>query len=172
MSAPYTKYHIPYTSHGYTLIEILVVLAIVSLLFGVGYISFRDFSRREALSGVVNQVKGDLRLSQQMALSGQKPNDTLCNAPNTLTGIRFRVFTASQYYVNADCSGGIVNIKIVNLPSGVIFASPFPVPNPIEFKILGQGTNIVSGQSAAIILTQAGTNKSTTITVTSGGEIK
>ena len=59
---------------GFTLIEILVSMTIIGFLFSFGYASFRDFSRRQALAGVVKQVQGDLRLAQQKALSGEKPS--------------------------------------------------------------------------------------------------
>ena len=37
---------------AYTLIEILVALTIVGLIFGIGYVNFRDFARRQALAGI------------------------------------------------------------------------------------------------------------------------
>ncbi len=155
---------------AYTLIEILVGLTIIGLLFSFGYVGFRDFARRQALAGTIKKLQGDLRLSQAMALSGQKPDSLLCTGSNVLTSIDFKINSQTQYSVEANCTGGIVGIKTVNIASGITVSTP--TPNPISFNVLGRGTNIPSGGSAAITLTQAGTNKQSNITITWGGEIK
>ncbi len=161
---------------GYTLIEILVALTIIGLLFGVGYANFRSFSQRQVLVGVVKQIQGDLRLAQQMALSGQKPSELGC-LTNSLDGIRFGVTTSAPYIyqLRAVC-GSVENnypiIKEFDFPADVTPAPVTFTPNPILFKVLGNGTNIPEGESISIILTQVGTNNKATITVTSGGEIK
>lgn len=155
---------------GYTLIEILVGLTIIGLIFGIGYINFRDFSRRQAIAGVAKQVQGDLRLAQQLALAGQKPDDIKCNDPNYLNGYDFRIYTATEYRLEADCKGGTVVSKDVNLPTGITVTTPSP--NPILFKVLGQGTNIPAGGTATLTFTQTRTNNKFTVTITAGGEIK
>ena len=160
---------------GYTLIEILVALTIIGILFGFGYVNFRDFSRRQALAGVVKQIQGDLRLAQQMAISGQKPpdpagqkpSDPKCLAPNSLNGYNFNVILPNEYQIVANCSGGTPgNTKDVFLPSGINFVSS----SSILFKVLGRGATI-SGASN-ITLHQDGTNASAVITVDSGGNIQ
>jgi prepilin-type N-terminal cleavage/methylation domain-containing protein len=159
---------------GYTLIEILVAMTIIGVLFGVGYVSFRDFSRRQTLNGVAKLIQGDLRLAQGDALSGQKPDDVRCNPPNTLESYSFNVYSTSEYKIEANClTGGVptaVVVKDVDLPAGILISTPSP--NPIKFKILGQGTNITLGQNAELTITQTGITNQATIIVSSGGEIK
>jgi prepilin-type N-terminal cleavage/methylation domain-containing protein len=160
---------------GYTLIEILVALTVIGLLFSLGYANYRAFSQRQALLGAVKQLQGDLRLAQQMALSGQKPIDPNCASPaNSLNGYNFTVLSGDNYEIRASCTGGAVALagKDVTISSGITIASPFPSPNPILFRVLGNGTNIPEGGNSVITLTQAGTNNTTTVTITSGGEIK
>ena len=162
-------------SKGYTLIEILVGLTIVSLLFSSGYVSFRDFSRRQAVSGIAKNIQGDLRLAQQAALAGQKPaGDPLCTDPNVLNSYSFKVYSPTQYKIEANCSGPVTSsdivVKEINLSSDVVLSTPSP--NPIEFKILGQGNNIPGGLSVILTLTQTATGNQASITITSGGEIK
>lgn len=155
---------------AFTLIEILVTLTIVGILFAFGYASFRDFARRQQLAGTVKQLQGDLRLAQQMALSGEKPPDGSCS---TLDGIRFGIIPPSEYRIRAQCNGsstGGYTYKTVNL-TGDLVITPDATVNPILFKVLGQGTNILSSE-AVITLTQTATGNATTITVTPGGEIK
>jgi prepilin-type N-terminal cleavage/methylation domain-containing protein len=154
---------------GYTLIEILVGLTIIGLLFGFGFVSFRDYSRRQALAGAAKQIQGDLRLAQEDALAGQKPDSSFCNDPASLNGYDFAVVSTSEYKLEADCTGGLVTQKDVVLPADTSIASDV---NPILFKILGQGTSLGSGQSATITLAQTGTNNQATVTVSSGGEIQ
>jgi prepilin-type N-terminal cleavage/methylation domain-containing protein len=147
--------------NGYTLIEILVALTIIGILFGFGYVNFRDFSRRQALAGVVKQVQGDLRLAQQMALSGQKPAD--CGS--TLNGYNFNVILPNEYKIVANCSGTTPDsAKDVFLPEGINFDSA----SSVLFKVLGQGT---SG-GAMITLIQTSTNASAVIMVDPGGNIQ
>lgn len=150
---------------GYTLIEILVGITIIGLIFGFGYVSFREFSRRQALAGAVKEIKGDLRLAQALALSGDKPNE--CST--YLKGYNFRVADSSSYKIEASCGAVTYEDKTVNLPGNVSISTP--TPNPILFKVLGQGTNIPQGTSATLTLTQTGTGITTTITISDGGEI-
>lgn len=159
---------------GYSLIEILVVLAILGMLFAAGYANFRDFTRRQAASNSTKGIAADLRLAQQLALSGQKPSDANCTGTNVLNGFFFHVLSSSHYEIRASCTG--VNpppaTKDVQLPAGVAIASPFPVPNPLLFKVLGSGTNIVGSSNTVITVKQVISGATQTVTVTGGGEIK
>jgi len=159
---------------GYTLIEILVGLTIIGFLFSFGYVSFRDFSRRQAVAGQAKSIQGDLRLAQETALAGQKPDDPLCNPPAVLNSYGFRVTTPTQYRIEANCSDVIdsyeIIVKEVNLSPDLALSTSSV--NPIEFKVLGQGNNITAGTGVTLTLTQVATSNQTTITITSGGEIK
>lgn len=158
---------------GYTMIELLVALTIVGLLFGVGYANFRDFTRRQSLVNSTKKIIGDLRDAQQMALSGQIPNDASCRGNNYLNGYFFRVISANHYEIRASCSGGAVaNVaKDVYLPPTVTIVTPFPNPNPILFKVLGNGTNI-GATNAQIRVRQSGSSATNIINVSSGGQIQ
>lgn len=154
---------------AYTLIEILVGLTIVGLVFGAGYISFREFARRQALAGVARSLKSDLRLAQEQALAGKKPSGLACNSPNTLSGYYFDLTSPTAYNIAARCSGGNIVIKQVVLSLGITAAAS---SNPTVFKVIGQGTEIPTGSQITITLTQAGTGNTGTVTITSTGEIK
>ena len=156
---------------GYTLVEVLVSLTIVGLLFGFGFASFRDFSRRQQLTGVARSIKGEIRLVQSKASAGEKPDNANCSGTNTLSSYGFQIVNSTSYKVVANCLGGSVDIWDVpkSLPDGI---SMSPASGTISFKVLGQGTNIAAGGSVVITFTQAGTNNTSLVTVTSGGEIK
>ncbi len=150
--------------HAYTLIEILVSLTIVSLIFGVGYISFREFSRRQALAGAARSLRGDLRLAQEQALAGKKPIGC-----TVLGGYRFSTASESVYSIMAGCSNGDFSIgkDSVSFPSGVAMS---PIPGNILFKVLGQGTDL--GSDVEVNLVQETTGNTIKVTITTGGVIK
>lgn len=156
------------TGAGYTIIEVLVALAIIGLIFGASYVSFRDFSRRQSLSSVVRNVRGDLRLAQGYATIGKKPEDAKCTGVNVLDSYGFFVNASDEYIIRAYCSGGAVDITTVRLPPDIEASTPSP--NPVSFKALAEGTNIST--SATITLSQISTGNSVAVTVTEGGEIK
>lgn len=164
-TAPNTKYKIQYTS-AYTLIEILVSLTIIGILFGFGYASFRDFARRQEVAGAAKVLQGNLRLAQQQALSGQKPDGC-----GTLDGVRLNINTDQSYLVEAVCGASVYNIKPeVKLPSDIRISS---TQNLIQFNVLGNGTNISDPNTPVVIsLTQTGTGYPASVTVSAGGEIK
>ncbi len=151
---------------AYTLIEVLVALSIISTIFVVGYIAFREFARRQALLGAVRGVHADLRLAQEQAFAGNKPVGC-----NTLSGYAFTALDSSTYKVEAVCSNNSFLIKTRTLSSGIIF-QPMPAVNPVIFKILGQGTNIVSGSRINLILLQEATGNQSILSINWTGEIK
>ncbi len=160
------------SERGYTLIEILVGLTIIGLLFGLGYVNFRDFSRRQAIAGAAKKIQGDLSLTQQLALSGKKPDDVRCNAPNLLSGYNFKIIPPSEYIIEASCTGSIAGVTYKDVTLSTDIAITSSSLNTIFFKVLGQGTNIDDGSRVTLTLTQAGTNNTFNIVIESGGNIQ
>lgn len=160
-----------FTFSGYTLIEVLVAISILSLLFLAGMASYREFSRRQALVSVVRQVKADLRLTQQYAIASKKPAGC-----TVLDGYYFRVVPSDRYRISYYCDPTATLEKEVVLPSGITISGLAPnltPSNTIWFKTLGDGTNIPTVPGSTVItITQTTTSESLTVTVTSGGEIR
>jgi len=154
---------------GFTIIEVLVSITVIALIFALGFVNFRDFSRRQALIGGVRQISGELRFAQERALAGQKPDDPFCNVPNRLAGYNFRVFSSTNFVVEAVCSGGVVEVKNIDFGPSIILSTP--TPNPILFKVLGEGTNIPGGTSVTLTLTQVESGNTLDITIGASGEI-
>lgn len=150
---------------GYTLIEILIVLAITAFLFSIGYTNYRAYAQRQALTATARAMQTDLRLAQEQAIAGSKPTGCIL-----LNGYQFRVTSSSAYQLDALCTNGVLQVKQVTLPTGITMTSPNP--NPIFFKSLAQGTNIPSGGLVTIVITQTGTTNTVTITVGSNGNIQ
>ena len=148
---------------GYTLIEILVALTILGLIFFYGFASFREFSRRQALLSSARSLVGEIRLTQEFALSGNKPAGCI-----VLDGFRVK-FSPAQYGVVAVCEAAELSIGKdgISLADGVTLNATVP---SITFKVLGQGTDIAT-PDMTITLTQEGTDNVQTIVVSASGEI-
>jgi len=157
-------------SAAFTLIEILIVISITTILLGFGFAGFRQYSQRQVLFAAARVVKSDLRSLQEKAMSGAKEPDVVIScAGKFLDGYRFDIISTTQYRMSALCSGSVVNIQDKSVELGFTIAATI---EPILFKVLGQGTDIPSGSSSVITLTQTATNKTITITVSAEGSIK
>lgn len=152
---------------GYTLIEILIGMSITGLIFSFGYMSYRDFARRQSLASSARRIRADLKLAQEQALSGKKPSSAACSAVGSLSGYDFYVDSITSYVIQANCIGGLVDDKAVEISSEISIVA---VPNRFTFKVIGKGTNLSA--PAIITLTQAATEDTQVITVSPEGEIK
>lgn len=158
--------------NGYSLVEVLIAISIMVALFTLGFTNYRDFSRRQSLQNAAGKIQADLRLAQEMALSGQKPTDSNCTGTNSLNGYFFNVINTSTYEIRASCTG--VNpppaTKTVNTQSDVQISLVVGT-NPILFKVLGSGNNI-DAAGAQITLLQGSTNRLIAIDISKGGQIQ
>lgn len=58
---------------GFTLIEILVVIAILGLVIGIGALNMSGFSNRQKVEQAARNFSVNLRLAQEKALSNARP---------------------------------------------------------------------------------------------------
>lgn len=148
---------------GYTLIELLVVTSIMALLFVVGMAAYNQFNRTQVLQQAALDLKNNLRLAQNKALSGEKPSDC-----GTLEGYKV-IFSATGYQIRPRCDQDKAPtpaaVKNYALPSSISFKT---IPATIFFKGLGQGLD----DSAKITLTLTAFGLEKVITVSKTGEIK
>jgi prepilin-type N-terminal cleavage/methylation domain-containing protein len=59
--------------NGFTLIEIMVVVAVIIVLTGVGAVSLNKFNGNQALDAQKEELMSDLRLARNMAKTNQLP---------------------------------------------------------------------------------------------------
>jgi prepilin-type N-terminal cleavage/methylation domain-containing protein len=149
---------------GYTIVEILISMAIIGTIFTLGYVGFRDFSRRQILSAAQSMIIDDLHLAREQAIAGKKPAD----CTGSLNGYSFQVLT-DGYEVVADCSISDAAIKQVSLSEGLTL--DLPTPNPIIFKPIGVGTNVDKTAEAIITINQVITQNKSYVSVSSTGEV-
>jgi len=114
-------------SAGFTIIELVVVMSILVILFGLALPSYRDFQAGQALAQATQTLKADLRFAQSQALAGVKPNSS-CGPTDVLRGW-FIQFQESSYSIYVRC-GNPGNLpapqKTVTLPNSVKLQVPLP----------------------------------------------
>lgn len=174
-------------SIGFTLIETLVVVAIMIILIGVGVASYNNFNQNQILSQAASTLVTNLRDAQNRALSGEKNcSSSACGGANSIcdNGVGDKPldgwyvnFALSSYTIKGHCgglppAGTDFSIITVNLPSQLEFsAPPPPSPNPILFKSLTLSTNVPVSTTITLKL-QDDPSKLKKITVYTSGEIK
>lgn len=149
-------------SSGYTLIELLVVIIISVIIFGVGLAGYREFSRRQSLTGILKQTKADLRLAQQLALTGEKPEGLVCTKLNSYT---FTRTNSTNYQLIANCTNANYITKNIDMPIQTTISA-----GSVIFKVLGQGTSLTSPLTFTIINTVSGTSGQVVIGI--GGDVQ
>lgn len=155
-------------NNGFSLIELLVSISIISVLFGVGIAAYNEFNRKQIMTQNAKQVESDLRLAQNKALTGQKDCVTVCggdiNGRCTNTSLPlvgwFINFTTKEIY--GKCSTSVFGTSTITYPDSITVTSS---PSPIMFSTLNIGS-----PSATICL--SGYGKIYKLSLTASGEIK
>lgn len=115
---------------GFTLIEILVSLAVITTITGLVLVNYNNFNQVERMRQAGRNLRNDMRSIQAKASSGVKPVGVTCTR---LEGYQIN-FQTNSYNYQPVCTEGLVNPVItVALPSGVAF---YPVPLSQKFNIL------------------------------------
>lgn len=148
----------------------------MAILFGLGVAKYTEFNRRQTVVQAANELKANLRLTQDKALSAEKDcRATKCGGSDDLCGNEadeealdgwYLAFTGSSYQIYGQCEGIIFpdSPKTVDLTSkGVLIT---PSVNPIHFYPLGLGG---VEEAATINLSNGSTTQ--TVTVNKAGEI-
>jgi len=147
---------------GFTLVELLVTITIISLVFSIGLVQYNRFNRRQILTKAKDQLISDLRLTQSKALSGEKPSD--CGV-GPLSGHKLEFTSNSNYQITAVCDSDVVVSAGLSLTEGVIKQAG---PDEIFFKVLSQGIDV----SGTVQIILSGFSETQTVSVNSVGEIK
>ena len=122
---------------GFSMIELLVVLVIIAILFGLGMVNFRDYARKQTVSAAARQVESDIRLAQQMSFEGKKPMG--CGDTDFLYGYKFLVNADNTYDIIAMCNYDmdiIVKDDVALTSGGLTLENPGDI---IIFKSVGEG---------------------------------
>ncbi|MBP9814663.1 prepilin-type N-terminal cleavage/methylation domain-containing protein [Candidatus Woesebacteria bacterium] len=145
---------------GYTLFELIVSIAIISIVFGLAIAAYNTFNKRERLRQTGLNFKANLRFAQTKSLSAEKPT----SGCTTFSGMRVS-FTVNSYSIVHLCTEGAVGTSIdTTLPTDITFS---PTPTTFTFLPLSRSTSLQSGQT--IVLTNG--VASYTLVISGGGDI-
>ncbi len=117
-------------NHAFSLIELLIVVAIFGLTVSLVTAAFITFDRNQKLRNAALQLKSDLRQAQNKALSGDKGSGAAaCPTASTLGGWYIQINTDptggnnSKYTLAGDCRTGAGDssfaVKTIFLPGGI-----------------------------------------------------
>ena len=139
---------------GFTLIELVIVFAIIVILAGISLASFRNIQPNIKLNGAARNLVTDLRYAQQLAIAEQ---------------IDYGVFfsTSTHGYKILKHENTTTTIKVVSLPGGISYGSITPLTG-YEMRFNSYGAVKEEG-SISLINDQ---NTSTTVTVSPSGFVK
>lgn len=151
------------TEHGFSLIELLVVAAIITTLLSIGVSALVTYSNVQTFNSKVAEMVTTLETAKTYAQSQVK------KCSDTFVGYRVTIDTTTSYSLSALCRVGtaaptatLVETKTLRAPLSVtsVVASPFPA----EFYALTG-----SAKSASVIV--KGYNRCQTISVNAVGNI-
>jgi len=138
---------------GFSLIELLVAVSITGVLFAGGLAAYKGIGARQLIKDAGASLQSSLRLYQQKALAGEKPQE--CAGDDKLLGYKVSYVNdekKNSYLVEAVCELAKPAGLVISLPEGVEFKSAF-VPEVIFFQVL---SNHVEGAQTITLTTTDG----------------
>ncbi len=151
---------------GFTFIEVLVVMGIMTTLLALSIVRATSIERRAPLSATVTTVLADMRGAQTKAMSGYTQGETTAQA----FGINFQT---NQYvlFKGTSFNGADPTNAAFPLPTNITFSV---IDLPGASIIFDKGSGDVVGFSDAansVTLTQTLTNESKVITINRYGAV-
>lgn len=130
---------------GFTVIEIMLVMAIAAVLVGLSTVSLFNFQRKSNLTATANTFIADLKDQQTKAMSGATEGDTA----NNTYGVNL---TSNSYilFKNTYSSSASTNFTIA-LPETVQMTTAFPNAQIIFERGSGEISGYTNG-SASVTL--------------------
>jgi len=130
--------------HGFTLVEVIMVIAIIGILSSISIISFNPLSKRTKVNASADEVTSALNLAKGYALQGRMPAGFL-----SICGYGFKFTSTTQYQIfyyyhytggNLDCSdrNNFTETTVITqtLKGGTVLNSPaFGATSTIYFNI-------------------------------------
>jgi len=74
--------------HGFTLLELLVTIAVAAVLLGIAIPSYRGVVQRNAMAATVNDLVGDLQYARSQAVTRGQPVHLCKSADNATCAIK------------------------------------------------------------------------------------
>lgn len=148
---------------GFTLVEIICVISILSILFAISYPSYNYFLRKDRLKVVTGELIENLKYAKTYAINHDGSNvNVLIESSDINKGY-------DSYWIYMPSEGYNMTLKKVYLPKGVWICkrgegSTFNIDNKIVFRPAGN----VAPFACTIALKDLDTGKKKFITLTIG----
>lgn len=162
---------------GFTLIEIIVVFAIIAILSVIGVAAFVNYSRIQTVEAAAGELSSFLVIAKSRAISQVKPTAQIpqCDNSSILNGYRVAVCptstsdilcsAAGTYVLGVRCSNADYKLQTGTLPKNVTY-TPSPTSTSFFYPIISSGV-VGSG-----IISISGYGFTKTITVDNVGGIQ
>ena len=141
---------------GFTLIEILIVVAFIAVLAGVAVPTVTDAMRRYSLASASQEVVSTIRSARQQAV-GQ----------NAIRRVRFNFPAVGQYQVLDAADAAVGDVQF--LPAGADFGA---VSGDIAITTSGRVTDLAGTPTTETIVLSNDDGQTTTITVSPSGRVE
>jgi prepilin-type N-terminal cleavage/methylation domain-containing protein len=149
---------------GFTLLEVLIVVAVLAILSAISTPIFRGFLKKNELDSVTQGIVYDLKRARANAMSGEN---------GLKWGIRFNSATNSYYYQVFSSPGLFSNASTsiestIYLPKQIIFSEP--AGSSTKDIIFERISGSVSASSSVTIFNSAD-NMTKTVNVNMSGNV-
>lgn len=129
---------------GFTLVEMLVSISIVSLMSGLFIANYKYSNYQAALTSTIQKTTSDLRLTQSYSLGAQEFGGSI---PGGGWGVRFNTGTPTGYIIYADLNGNHAydsgellknvdfpaNVRLDSTNKGAVLNICFQPPDPTTY---------------------------------------
>lgn len=146
---------------GFSLVELLVVVSILTIVLGFGLASFMRFNRHERLKQAGLTLKSSLRFAQTKTISVEKPS----SGCTTYIGIRLS-FMIDGYTIQPECDpeGAAGSPTTVTFSQGLTFTA---IPSTFMFlqqnvldSVSEQALTITNGEERYMLVVSPSGNVS------------
>lgn len=158
--------------HGFTLIEVMIVIVLFGLMLGTGLPAAREFNRRQVANSIYDEMIADLRsIESTTAANGGRA------CPGTFSSGRVTFNIASgritSYTLSVVCSGGSTNLKTKTVPSEIrMTINRGGGSFSYNYLPLERGTDIPNGNPLVVSIGPASSGSVYfAVTISSTGEI-
>jgi prepilin-type N-terminal cleavage/methylation domain-containing protein len=142
---------------GFTLVEVLVVMGLSAILFGLASINLIKPQTTATLAGTTNTLVTDLRSQQIKAMSGDSISASSAQAHGIyVQSNQYTLFKGTSY------SAGDTDNFVVTLDAGVTLSSTLASGRVVFTKATGAFTGF-SGSANTITVTAGGSSKVITL---------